>query len=84
MQHINVAPTQHGFQVTALVRPPFEDMWQLVWHPAVFRHEGHAERFAIQIRKSHRDLDMRLWRTEQSTLDVYQGEGHPLYCPICV
>jgi hypothetical protein len=82
MTHIGVAPRENGFQVVALVRPPFEDMFQRIYHPAIFRDEGRAERFAMRVRKSYREFDMRVWGTDQSVIEAYQGAGSPTYCPI--
>jgi hypothetical protein len=57
-------------------------MFQRIYHPAIFRDEGRAERFAMRVRKSYREFDMRVWGTDQSVIEAYQGAGSPTYCPI--
>lgn len=81
--HIGVAALRdNNFRVVAMIRPPMEDMWQRVYHPAIFRDEARAERFAERVRKSYRELDMRVWGTDQSTIEAFQGAGSPQYCPL--
>lgn len=61
-----------GYHVTALYRPPMEDMWESLDHVAVFRTKERAEAFMAKVVKANRQaypflgLDFKNWKIPTS------------------
>jgi len=75
------APTQ--FCVQAVVRPAMEDNFEVISHPALFRDQNKAERFAAKVLKSARaawpsaGLDLALWILPTSQASYIRNEVNP-------
>lgn len=75
------APAQ--FCVQAVVRPAMEDNFEVITHPALFRDEAKAERFAAKVLTAARSawpsvgVDLSLWILPTSEASYIRNEINP-------
>ena len=75
------APVQ--FCVQAVVRPAMEDNFEVITHPALFRDEAKAERFAAKVLTAARStwpnvgVDLSLWILPTSEASYIRNKINP-------
>ena len=67
IRKIEVVKHGHQFQVMAWFRAPMEDMFETIFHPALFRNEDRATAFMAKIKKGNPDLSKWILPTDVSS-----------------
>lgn len=73
-----------GFFIAALYRAPFDDMWDYINHPAVFKSEEAANRFCDKVNANIRKVNLRNWvGSDHPCAAIQADESSPAYyCPL--
>jgi hypothetical protein len=82
ISHFALSPirtrTLSGFSVVALVRFPFEDMFERIQHPAVFADEARAQRFMAKVKRCAANIDLNQWILPTSNTSYIRNETNPI------
>jgi hypothetical protein len=73
------ARIETGFVVSMMYRPGHDEMFELLTHPAVFRTEERAQRFADKIDRARGDVKVRNWSYDGGICSPIGSNRLPFY-----